>query len=290
MPADLHIHSTASDGRLTPGEIVEQARNAGLSVIALTDHGTVDGIPAAIQAAGSSGPEVIPGIELNADLEGTEIHILGYCLTLNTDYLATTLDGLRIRRENRAKMIIARLAQLGVRIDYEHLKRVAGQATMGRPHIARVLCEAGYVSSVGEAFDRYLGNGKPAYVTHCRLDPFMAIETVLKAEGIPVLAHPGLAKRDDLIPSFVAKGLLGIEVFYPFHTAEDVARYEKICMEQGLVMTGGTDYHGPGLNYPPLGTVSVPDETVLQLKYLKSAQHRTAGRNLRVDGEYSNGA
>ncbi len=269
MPADLHIHSTASDGRLTPEEIVKQARAAGLSTIALTDHDTVDGIQPALQAAGSSGLEIITGIEFNTDLDGTEIHILGYYLTLGND-LAGTLAILRAARENRAKMIIARLDQLRIRINYDRLKQVAGRATMGRPHIARALCEAGYTTSVGEAFERYLARGKPAYVPHHRLDPFRAIAAVLKAEGIPVLAHPGLAKKDELIPEFVARGLLGIEVFYPFHTPGDVARYEKICLEQGLVMTGGTDCHGPGFNYPPLGTVTVPDETILQLKQLRN--------------------
>ncbi len=269
MPADLHIHSTASDGRLTPEEIVKQARAAGLSTIALTDHDTVDGIQPALQAAGSSGLEIITGIEFNTDLDGTEIHILGYYLTLSND-LAGTLAILRAARENRAKMIIARLDQLRIRINYDRLKQVAGRATMGRPHIARALCEAGYTTSVGEAFERYLARGKPAYVPHHRLDPFRAIAAVLKAEGIPVLAHPGLAKKDELIPEFVARGLLGIEVFYPFHTPGDVARYEKICLEQGLVMTGGTDCHGPGFNYPPLGTVTVPDETILQLKQLRN--------------------
>ena len=269
MPADLHIHSTASDGRLTPEEIVKQARAAGLSAIALTDHDTVDGIQAALQAAGSSGLEVITGIEFNTELDDAEIHILGYYLTLDS-VLAGTLTILRAARENRAKTIIARLDQLGIRIDFDRLQQVAGRATMGRPHIARVLHEAGYTASVGEAFERYLARGKPAYVPHQRLDPFMAIEAVLKAEGIPVLAHPGLAKKDELIPEFVARGLLGIEVYYPFHTPGDVARYEKICLEQGLVMTGGTDCHGPGLNYPPLGTVTVPDETIARLKQMRN--------------------
>jgi len=268
MPADLHIHSTASDGRLTPEEIVKQALAAGLTAIALTDHDTVDGVPTALQAAETSGLEVITGVEFNTDLDGAEIHILGYYLTLG-DYLAGTLASLRTAREDRAKMIIARLDRLGIRIDYDRLKQMAGRATLGRPHIARALIEAGYTASVGEAFERYLTRGKPAYVSHHRLDPFTAIETVLKAEGIPVLAHPGLAKKDDLIPEFVARGLLGIEVYYPFHTPGDVARYEKICLEHGLVMTGGTDCHGPGANYPSLGMVTVPDETVLQLKQLR---------------------
>ena len=267
MPADLHIHSTASDGRLTPEEIVSQASVAGLSAIALTDHDTVDGIQAALHSAGSSGLEVITGIEFNTELEGAEIHILGYYLTLGVD-LAKTLAILRAARENRVKVIISRLNQLGIRLDYERLKQVAGKATMGRPHIALALQESGYTNSVGEAFERYLAKGKPAYVPHHRMDPFMAIETVLKAEGIPVLAHPGLAKKDELIPEFIDRGLLGIEVFYPFHTPGDVARYQKICLDQDLIMTGGTDCHGPGLKYPPLGTVTVSDETALRLKQM----------------------
>jgi predicted metal-dependent phosphoesterase TrpH len=252
---------------LTPGEIIKQAREAGLSAIALTDHDTVDGIQAALEAAGSSGPEVITGIEFNTDLNGAEIHILGYYLSLDGD-LALILAGLRTAREDRVKMIIDRLGQLRIRIDFDHVKRVAGRATMGRPHIARALFEAGYCASQQEAFERLLAKGKPAYVPHHRLDPFMAIDTVLKAGGIPVLAHPGLAKKDELIPEFFARGLLGIEVFYPFHTPDDQARYQKICLEGGLVMTGGTDCHGPGFSYPPLGTVTVPDETVDRLKHL----------------------
>jgi hypothetical protein len=276
MSADLHIHSNASDGRMTPGEIVKQARSAGLSAIALTDHDTVDGIQDAIRAAGSPGPEVIPGIELNTNLDGIEIHILGYCLNLDAD-LAKTLAIRRLGRENRAKEILVKLEQLGIRIDYEHLKEVTGQAPMGRPHIAQALCEAGYAPSVEKAFEYYLGHGKPGYAPHKKTDPFMAIETVLKAGGIPVLAHPGLLKRDELIPQFVARGLMGIEVFYPFHTPADVARYERICLEQDLVMTGGSDYHGPGYDYPPLGSVTVPDEVVLRLKYLATTQESGVG-------------
>lgn len=278
MPGDLHIHSTASDGELTPGEIVKEAQNAGLSTIAITDHDTVDGIQPALQEAESGGPEVIPGIELNTDLHGLEIHILGYCLELSPE-LGDTLDGLRKAREDRARAIICKLAQLGVRIDYDHLQSVAGRATIGRPHIARVMCEKGYASSVRDAFERYLGNGKPAYVAHHKLDPFMAIETVLRAGGIPVLAHPGLIRKDELITRLIGKGILGIEVFYPLHTPDDVIRYTRICQANDLIMTGGTDYHGPGCNYPPLGTVSVPDRLVEELKklYKKRKSVRQAG-------------
>lgn len=271
MPADLHIHSTASDGRWTPGEIVQQAQAIGLRAISLTDHDTVDGIEPAWQAAGSGDPEIVPGIELNTDLAGWEIHILGYYFDLNSKCLADTLASLRGARENRALMIIARLEKLGIRINYDHLQRVTGKATVGRPHIARVMCEEGYVSSVAEAFERYLGHGKPAYIGHHKLDPFMAIEAILKAGGVPVLAHPGLARKDDLIPEFVSNGLQGIEVFYPFHTPEDTARYQQICQTYGLIMTGGTDCHGPGYRYPAIGTVAVPDQVVEELK---RAHHR----------------
>ncbi|MGD0153432.1 MAG: PHP domain-containing protein [Thermacetogeniaceae bacterium] len=273
MPADLHIHSTASDGRWTPGEIVQQAQAIGLGAISLTDHDTVDGIEPARQAAGSGGLEVIPGIELNTDLAGREIHILGYYIDLSSKRLADTLATLRSARENRALMIIDRLARLGIRIDYGHLQRVAGRATIGRPHIAQVMCEEGYVSSVAEAFERYLGNGKSAYIGHHKLDPFMAIEEILNAGGVPVMAHPGLARKDDLIPEFVSHGLQGIEVFYPFHTPEDTARYQQICQADHLIMTGGTDYHGPGYRYPALGTVAVPDQVVEELKRAHHRRH-----------------
>ncbi len=273
MPADLHIHSTASDGKWAPDEIVNQAQTIGLRAIALTDHDTVDGIEPARQAAGSDGPEVIPGIELNTDLDGREIHILGYYYDLNSRSLRDTLTSLRTAREDRALMIIARLAKLGIRIDYGHLRRLTGKATIGRPHIARVMCEEGYVATAAEAFERYLGNGKPAYIGHHKLDPFMAIEEVLKAGGIPVLAHPGLAGKDDLIPEFIGHGLQGIEVFYPFHTPEDTARYQQICQDYGLIMTGGTDCHGPGYRYPAIGTVAVPDQVVEELKRAHRRSH-----------------
>ncbi len=266
MTADLHIHSTASDGRLTPEEVVRQAKQAGLSVISLTDHDTVAGLGAALRAGAETGLEVIPGIELNTDLDGHEIHMLGYCLNPGSESLLKTIEDLRQAREDRARQIITKLERLGLHIEYEHVKRVAGRAAIGRPHIAQALLETGYSDSLTDAFEQYLANGRQAYVPHQKLEPLMAIEVILEAGGIPVLAHPGLAKRDDLIASFVERGMRGLEVYYPFHSAAEILKYEQLCLKYDLIMTGGSDFHGPGFKYPALGTVTIPDATVARLQ------------------------
>jgi hypothetical protein len=274
MPADLHIHSTASDGSLAPEEVVRQAGQAGLTAISLTDHDTVSGLAAALRAGAAAGLKVIPGIELNTDLAGDDIHMLGYCLDTESEVLLRQIDDLRQAREDRARLIIAKLADLGMPLEYEDVRRIAGRAAIGRPHIARALLSAGYSVGVTEAFERYLARGRPAYVPLHKLDPFLAIEIIRKANGIPVLAHPGLARRDDLVAAMVDRGMLGLEVYYPFHTSGDLARYRDLCQKYGLIMTGGTDYHGPGFKYPPLGTVTVPDETVARLQEIAGKLRR----------------
>ncbi len=269
MPVDLHVHSTASDGTLTPEEIVNQALRSRLSAISLTDHDTLNGIGAALRAAHGTNLELIPGIELNTDWAGIEIHILGYYLEFQAIWLQRSLDVLRRAREKRAIVMIEKLAKIGIRLSFTRVKEIAGKATLGRPHIAQALIEAGYVSSVEEAFQRYIGHGKPAYVMHHKLNPFQAIKLILKARGIPVLAHPGLMDKDEVIPKFIKAGLLGIEVYYPRHTPEMIGKYTRICEKNGLIITGGSDSHGPGLDYPPLGTVTVPDKTAADLKLLR---------------------
>lgn len=266
MSADLHIHSTASDGTLTPAQIVRQANETGLSAISLTDHDTVDGVQPAIQAALKTDLEVIPGIELNTDLGDVEIHILGYYLEIRSKQLQNVLNELRHAREDRAQTMIKKLSAMGIFLSFDRLQEIAGFGTIGRPHIAQAMMEAGYVSSIREAFDNYLRFGKPAYVPRHKLDPFRAIEIVQNAAGIPVLAHPGLMNKDELIPEFVEKGILGIEVYYPQHTPDMIEKYCLVCEKYGLIKTGGTDCHGPGMDYPPLGTVTVTDETVAHLK------------------------
>lgn len=276
MSADLHIHSTASDGTVTPQQIVWQAQEAGLSVISLTDHDTVDGVQPAIQAALKADLEVIPGIELNTDWDDVEIHILGYYIDIHSKQLQNILSRLRQAREDRARNMIEKLSKVGIFLSFERLQELAGSGTIGRPHIARAMKDAGYVSSVKEAFDNYLRRGKPAYIPRHKMNPFHAIEVIQRAGGIPVLAHPGLMNKDELIPEFIKKGLLGIEVYYPQHTQEMVKRYSLICEKHGLIKTGGTDYHGPGMEYPPLGSVTVTEETVLHLKQV----HHELQKNL----------
>jgi predicted metal-dependent phosphoesterase TrpH len=270
MSADLHVHTTASDGTQTPEEIVVLACERGLSGIALTDHDTTAGIDLARQAASGTGLEIIPGIELNTEWEDTEIHILGYFLDYQSTYLQGILDKMRQAREKRAKKMINKLTALDIVLSYEDLKKIAGKATICRPHIARAMIAAGYVSSIKEAFEKYIGLGKPAYVPRTRMDPFTAIAVIERAKGVPVLAHPGLANKDTLIPALVKKGLLGIEVYYPLHTPEMIDKYRWYSKRYCLVITGGTDYHGPGRDYPPLGSISVPMEDVERLRMLHS--------------------
>ncbi|MGB4504065.1 MAG: PHP domain-containing protein [Syntrophaceticus sp.] len=270
MYADLHIHSTASDGTLTPEEIVNLALKKELSVISITDHDTIDGIDRALEAARGTSLEVIPGIEINTDWEDTEIHILGYYLEYNSQFLQNTLFKIRQARERRAKLMIDKLAEHGVSLTYEQVKSIAGEATICRPHIAQAMIEGGYVASIKDAFEKYLLRGKPGYVPREKLDPFSAIAIIERANGVPVLAHPGLSERDDLIPAFAKKGLLGIEVYYPFHTPDMVDQYKWFCRKYGLVMTGGTDYHGPGTEYPSLGEVSVSKKDIENLKLIRS--------------------
>lgn len=270
MYADLHIHSTASDGTLMPEEIVELALKKNLSVISLTDHDTTDGIVRALNSARGTNLEVIPGVEINTDWEDTEVHILGYYIDYHSQQLQQILHEMRQARDLRAAKMIEKLKELGISIDYERVKKIAGRAPVGRPHVARAMVECGYVNSIKDAFEGYLERGKPGYVPRTKMDPFTAISVIEKANGIPVLAHPGLMERDNLIPALVKKGLMGIEVFYPLHDQELTEKYMWFCRKYALVMTGGTDHHGPDTGYPMVGEVRVDQKSVENLKFLYS--------------------
>jgi predicted metal-dependent phosphoesterase TrpH len=268
LSADLHVHSNASDGSLTPTELVGLAISSGLSTISLTDHDTVAGVDQALAAAVGTNLEVVPGIELNTDWYGVEVHILGYYPEYRSARWQIEMKALRQAREERAARIIKRLAILHISVNYSRVAEIAGKATIGRPHIARAMLEVGAVSSIREAFDLYLGQGKPAYTTNHRLDPNQAIELVAEVGGIPVLAHPGLMNRDELIPGFMQHGLLGIEVYYPRHDQETIDKLVHFCQLHQLLMTGGSDFHGLESGYPPLGTATVPKSTVEELHRL----------------------
>jgi len=266
---DLHIHSTASDGTMTPSEVVRSAIELGLTAIALTDHDTTAGIAEARQAAAGTGLEVIPGVEVNSEGEWGDLHFLGYYIDPENPFLRERLKAMRDARLGRARRMLEKLAQMGMLLDWEEVRTLAGGESVGRPHIARALVNRGYVASTQEAFDRYIGNGGPAYVPRLRLTPAQVIEAIHRAGGVAVLAHPAHSGVMDRVPEFVALGLQGLEVYYPDHTPEDVERLLALCRRYDLVATGGSDFHSPHHEEgAPLGSVFVPLESVERLRAL----------------------
>jgi len=265
---DLHLHTTASDGRLTPQELVRLAAERGLRVIAITDHDTTDGVaPAQAAAARFADLRLIPGVEMSVDIAEAEVHLLGYWVDLDNREFQQLLAWSRDGRVNRAHRILEKLAELGMPLEWERVRELAGDGAVGRPHIAQAMVEKGYVADIRQAFDLYLGRGRPAYVERERLTPEQGIRSVLAVGGLPVLAHPAdIAGLEDLLPGWVAAGLVGIEVYYAGYTPEVVARLLELADKHGLIPTGGTDYHGFGTPDEALpGSVDVPREVVDRL-------------------------
>jgi predicted metal-dependent phosphoesterase TrpH len=251
---DLHTHSTASDGSYAPAEVVRLAKESGLRAIALTDHDTIDGIAEAVAAGDKLGMEVIPGVEISAQFPGGSMHVLGYFIDYTNGLLDKRLAVLKQARLDRNPQIIAKLNALGIPLTMEQVIKVSGGGQVGRPHIARALMEAGYVSAIQEAFDKYLRSGAPAHVNKFRFPPPEAINMIREAGGVPVLSHPftlGLGSVYALKNTLVelqGLGLAGVEVYYSEHTQEQEALYLKLARELGLLVTGGSDFHG--LNKP----------------------------------------
>lgn len=278
---DLHCHTTASDGALTPAELVARAREFGLKTIAVTDHDTTDGVAAALAAGAAAGLEVLPGIEINTDVPGGEIHVLGYFIDLNDEAFQAELRRLRAGRERRGEEITRRLASLGVPITWQRVQEIAGDAPIGRPHIARALLEAGHVNSTNEAFNLYIGRDGPAYVERMRFTPVEAVQTIRRVGGLPVLAHPIIARYtgdpvvevnlEQALPEMVAAGLVGLECYYPNYTEGQVQQLLAAARRFGLVATGGTDFHGPRADRAELGSVYVPESVVTALKARRQA-------------------
>ena len=252
---DLHIHSTASDGSLTPAQILSLARKLRLGAIAITDHDTIEGSREALQIGIPSDMGFTTGVEISAAyppfLRGAgSFHILAYAFRLDDSQLSRTLDTLRQARLDRNPRIVARLQDLGFDVALDDIRKEAGDVQIGRPHIAQTLIKKGYVRSIDEAFDKFLGNGKPAYVDKHRISCVQAIDLIVQAGGIPVLAHPGLLDIEDedqfeqLIRNLVNIGLQGLEAYYPEHRPEQIQRYRRLAKRYRLLMTGGTDFHG----------------------------------------------
>jgi predicted metal-dependent phosphoesterase TrpH len=249
MEADLHSHTTASDGTQSPRANVQMALDAGLGAIAITDHDTISGVAEALAAGSELGIVVVPGVEISTVANGHDIHILGYYMNIEDERFLQRLASLRETRDTRNEMIIARLQELGIEITMEEvLKEVANVKrkgdTVGRPHIAAVLLNKGYVSTITEAFDRYLASGAAAYANPPRIEPATAIAWIHDAGGRAVLAHPGIYHDDALVEAITAQGLDGIEVYHADHSPEDEERYRLLAQRKGLLMTAGSDFHG----------------------------------------------
>lgn len=277
---DLHTHSTASDGRLSPEELVQYAKSRGAAAIALTDHDTVEGIGRALTAGRAMALEVIPGLEISAEHPGGSMHILGYFIDQDHPFLNNELLRLQNARQERNPKIIEKLRALGLSIDFEQVQALA-KGQIGRPHIAQVLLQTGAVNSMEEAFQKYLTKGAPAYVEKFRFSPPEAIHMIRQAGGIAVLAHPftlnyhSLRDLKELVKGLKNNGLKGIEVFYSEHTPEQTGDYLNLVRELDLCPTGGSDFHGE--NNPDIdllsgtGSLRIPYELLENLKAIKAA-------------------
>ena len=265
---DLHIHSTASDGKFSPAAIVGKAAELGLKVIALTDHDTVDGIPPATEASGAFPDlKLIPGVEISTDLADGEAHVLGYFIDYASRELGSALERFRNSRQGRARGMVVKLADLGIDIDWQRVQEIAGDGSIGRPHIAQAMLEKGYIARFEEAFDKYIGHGGPAYVGREKMTPEEAVELILRSRGLPVLAHPFTVKEPEaMIIKLKAAGLVGIEAYYKDNTEEQTRATLGLAEKYGLIATGGTDYHGIGdSSEVMLGGVEVPLEAAERL-------------------------
>lgn len=245
--ADLHIHSTASDGTDSPRELIAQCARAGLSLCSVTDHDTIDGQDEARETAAAAGVPYISGIELSVQHTG-ELHILGYGCSARSVPWKTAMEELREYRVDRTLEIIRRLQQAGVDVSLEDVQREAGGVTLGRPHVAKAIVAKGCAATYGEAYERYLNENGLCYVNRRRLTAQQAIDLIHSAGGTAVLAHPGLITSHDrtaLITRLAYQGVEGIEVYYPAHTDEDAAAFLRLARDLGLLVTRGSDYHGP---------------------------------------------
>jgi len=264
---DLHTHTTASDGTYAPRDLVIEAASRGVRVLAITDHDSTEGLPEAFEEAERRRPlELLPGIEINCDVEGAEIHVLGYLMDWQAPWFQEFCREQRRERRERVHRMAERMAALGMPFDADEVFALVKEGSAGRPHVAQVMVAHGYVKTVRQAFDKYLAAGRPGHVPRKKLAPEDAVRLIRRAAGVPVFAHPGLASRDELIPGLIAAGLMGIECYYTEHSAQQRATYLQICKEQDLVATGGSDFHGPQVRAATLGSPSVPMAAVDALR------------------------
>ena len=272
---DLHLHTTASDGRLLPTELVGRASAAGLTTISVTDHDTLAGIAEAAAAASAAGMRLIPGIEITAVYKERDVHMLGYFIDVDNERLAAFLEQQRALRVSRLREIGERLAALGAPLEVEGVLGDAAArpgSSVGRPLLARALIEAGHVQTLQEAFDRFLASGMPAFVPRRGSTPEHVVEVIHAANGIASLAHPGVTARDEISGPLVQAGLDAIEVYHSDHSPEQQRAYAEIAQRHGLAISGGSDFHGdmpadsPKAKRATLGRVFLPPDALQELE------------------------
>ena len=263
---DLHTHTNHSDGTFAPAELVELALRRGLDVVAITDHDTTDGIDEAAAAGGAFGVEVVPGVELSAEYQGTSVHVLCFWMDPSDEELRAELGRLRDERFRRGELMVERLHALGYPVSFERVREIAGAGVIVRPHVAQAMVEAGIVATEEEAFDRFIGDGGPAHVPKHALHPLDAVSLIRGAGGVCVLAHPGMwghqsSVPHDLIEAMAAAGMGGLEADAGDHTPEQREHYREMARRLGLVVTGGSDCHGTRYDPVRLGSVTTePDQ------------------------------
>ncbi len=264
--ADLHVHTHFSDGTFSPEEVLRRARKLRLCAIAITDHDIVDAITPAMEAAQPYKIEVIPGVELTAEAEDTEIHILGLFIDWKKTWFLEKLRSICENRIERIHQMVAKLRALGIKIDAEEVFQVSVLGAVGRLHLARVLYKKGVVSSMHEAFRKYIGDRGPCYVKKLQILPQETMDIISKVGGVSILAHPQTLGNEALILELVREGIQGIEVYHPDHSPFTASRYEALAKEHNLLITGGSDCHGQGKGKILMGKVKVPYELVEKLK------------------------
>lgn len=272
---DLHVHSDASDGTCTPSELVNYALEKGLAAMALTDHDTVSGVKEAMAAAEGTELCLIPGVELSAEYRGRDIHILGLFLDYESKPFLSYLDEFKATRDERNIQMADRLSEHGMPVSMDEMREEYGDAVLTRAHFAKMLMKKGYVKSYDEAFERFLGDGKPCYIPRKRITPEGAIELIHQAKGLAVLAHPllyhlGMDELRELVKQLKSQGLDGIEAIYSMNSRRDERRMKKLAGEYDLLITGGSDFHGATKPYIDLGVgrggLFVPEEILTKLK------------------------
>jgi predicted metal-dependent phosphoesterase TrpH len=265
---DLHNHTTASDGLLTPAQLVKWGAQKGLVAIGVTDHDTTDGIQGAIEAGRGFGVEIVPGIELSTQIGDNEIHMLGYYIDIHSIEFQEEIEELKEDRYSRSIKMIDKLRQIyKISISLEEVMEKSGNRAIARPHIGRVLVDKGIVKDLNQAFEIYIGNDCPAYVPRKNITPKQGIEIIKKAGGVPVLAHPGLIKNQSLIEDIIHCGIKGIEVYHSKHTSRQSAYLKTIADKNCLIVTGGSDCHGDLIDGKPIiGDIKVGYSVVEKLK------------------------